>query len=435
MIIFACKYGNIKVVEYICKFGRFNVNTQYDYKSLVKLGDPSKDGFKLSNIFTAHGIAGETSLHLAAMHNQFDCVKVLLANGVDITVCNRYDQTPLHSAAACAYIRDYDQSPPHVVVADTVGKSCVKLLLENGADVNVIDRQGQTPLHSAADSQLFGHINIKILLENRADINVSDNNGHTPLHLAAIVGSSPVGHLNVLLIADIVNKIGQTPFHLAAEVGWVGCEHVKVLLEKGADIEAIDKKGQTPLHSAAADIEGSKRVKLLLENYADINVIDNNGQTPLHLAISARLLGFEDLKVLFNTSVRKNLQTPLPVPTSAATTIATVGAIEAGTIIEGFESVKILLENGADINVIDNNGQTPLHISAASRDGYSHIDILLRHGACVSLVDVNGNTPLQLARRQRNVNAIQLLEHLGNIPTNVTNDKLVPCTSSVNDQI
>jgi len=67
----------------------------------------------------------------------------------------------------------------------------VKLLLEHGADPNVKNRDGKTPLHNAASE---GHLEVvKLLLERGADPNVKDDDGNTPLHNAAWRG-----HLEVV---------------------------------------------------------------------------------------------------------------------------------------------------------------------------------------------------------------------------------------------
>ena len=115
----------------------------------------------------------------------------------------------------------------------------IKELLDSGADKEVKDDDGWTPLAWASNN---GHTEIvKLLLDSDADIESEDNNGWTPLILASWCGHTEI---------------------------------VKLLLDSDADIESEDNNGWTPL--ILASINGKTEiVKLLLEYGADIKVYNN----------------------------------------------------------------------------------------------------------------------------------------------------------------
>jgi ankyrin repeat protein len=121
----------------------------------------------------------------------------------------------------------FDDLTPLDEAADNGYFSMAKLLVANGADVNVRAKGGRSPLYLAT---MYDHRDIvKLLLAHDADANVTDDDGVTPLHLAA----------------------------------WHGYEDLaKLLLAHGADVNARDKSGKTPLDWARA--RGDKRMRELL---------------------------------------------------------------------------------------------------------------------------------------------------------------------------
>ena len=108
-------------------------------------------------------LGGKTVLHRAAW-GEYEIAVLLLENGADVNVKDRWSETPLHQA-----------------VAHHSGKIAV-LLLENGADVNAKGFHDYTPLHDAA-SQGAREM-VTLLLEHGADVGATNDNGETPLDVA-----------------------------------------------------------------------------------------------------------------------------------------------------------------------------------------------------------------------------------------------------------
>ncbi|MCC6050435.1 MAG: ankyrin repeat domain-containing protein, partial [Thermofilum sp.] len=159
------------------------------------------------------------------------------------------------------------------------------------------------------------------------------------------------------------NFCGRTPLHYAALSGHP--ELAKLLLERGADPNARDDLGETPLHEAVREEAPLELVELLLARGADPNARDRRGRTPLHYAAErgradvARLLLDEGARV--DAADGEGL-TPLHL------------AAEAGSL----ETVKLLVERGADVNARDHWGKTPLHLALKSAEV---VRFLLESGA------------------------------------------------------
>jgi ankyrin repeat protein len=153
------------------------------------------------------------------------------------------------------------------------------LLLKHGANPNVGDAEGKTPLYFASSQ---GNIPaVKALLSNGADANVKDSTGDTPLIEAAYRGNIEVVKL-LLAHGANVNTKGFLGFSaLARTTGYRdNIEIMKLLLAHGADKNTRNKFGKTPLHGAA-DYGRTEAMRILLQHGADPNVKDYNGQTPL----------------------------------------------------------------------------------------------------------------------------------------------------------
>jgi ankyrin repeat protein len=166
----------------------------------------------------------------------------------------------------------------------------VNLLLNapKRADPNKSNRQGETPLHRAAER---GHTEtVQVLLTHSANPNVSNTYGETPLHRAVYFTNDKGSAVVTLLLnkpsvvnVNAIDKLGQTPLHHAVKYGREA--EVALLLDANASPNVIDNKGHTPLHLGIYKMS-SEIVKILLTKKADPNLKNNNGETPLDLARS-----------------------------------------------------------------------------------------------------------------------------------------------------
>src|SRR5262249_47760522 len=127
---------------------------------------------------------------------------------------------------------------------------------------------------------------VALLLELGADPNVRDGSGRTPL-VVAITESRIYGRKNGLGWMEwyVPQRL------LPGQEDWAhrGVEPVRALLAKGADVGAADPEGLTALHHAARSDYNVDIAQILLDHGADINARDAAGKTPLDHALAAKL--------------------------------------------------------------------------------------------------------------------------------------------------
>ncbi|NXQ87118.1 ASB10 protein, partial [Nyctibius grandis] len=177
-------------------------------------------------------------LHITASRGYADCLRLLLLRGAAVDFAPG-GKTALHEACAAART------------------DCVRLLLGFGADPEAVSEDGYKPLHLCKSPDSIECV--RQLLQHGARVNSqTEEEEDTALHVAARHG-----------LAD----------------------HVQLLLRYGAELEARNEEGQTPLNAACAqphqpqDMDRYYRVcQLLVESGASINAADRDRQHPLHLA-------------------------------------------------------------------------------------------------------------------------------------------------------
>ncbi|CAD7696842.1 unnamed protein product [Ostreobium quekettii] len=207
----------------------------------------------------------EQALIMAATDGDFEKVEMLLDKGVDPDVTTARDSTPLMLAAFRGHLE------------------IVEALIDAGADVNSTDIDELTSLHWA--SQRNHTMVVRVLLESGADLNKQGSKMSTPLFFAA--QSDATSTLAFLLQRDgieveLMNFQGWTPLIVASDMGHEGS--VGLLLEAGANTTARSQAMATALHRAVLTLNGTRVINLLVENGAEIDAQDNMGDTPLEYA-------------------------------------------------------------------------------------------------------------------------------------------------------
>lgn len=365
---------------------------------------------------------GSTALLYAAYEGDTELVGKLLAAGADPNRGNEYGSFPLSEAV--------QQGSVEVVA----------LLLEHDADPNQANLEGETALMVAARQGDLA--TARLLLEHGADVNAKEQWGGQNALMWASAQSQP--EMMKLLIAaganldehgaarlwdrrimneprpKDMNKGGFNPLLYAARQGCIEC--VQVLAEAGADLNATDPDRISPLNLALINLHFDTAAALI-EAGADVNQWDLFGRAPLYNALDLhtlpvggrtdipsedKLTGYDVAKMLLERGANPNMQLKVRPPYRNAVfdrgsdNVLAEGAtplIRAARAAD-VESVELLLEHGALVDLPNARGHTPLLIvagidwpSAPTRGRYKTeeqsietIKVLLEHGADINAV-------------------------------------------------
>jgi ankyrin repeat protein len=289
--------------------------------------------------------------------------------------------------------------------------SAVTSLIQQKSDVNEPQPDGATALHWAVQNDDLTMADL--LIRTGAKVSAANRFGVTPLALACINGSPAMIERLVDAGADPkapLSELGETPLMMAARTGNV--DAVKVLLDHGASVDVKENsRGDTALIWAAGESHPAV-VKLLLEHGADANARSNP-----EVQAGGRGGG--------GGAARQNVAAPQPGPRScppahpnprsapvfgqagpANRTKATGGGCITPLILatrqNDKDTVRILLDAGADINLTMADGTSALVIAIIN----AHFELasyLLKRGADPNLPDGKGMAALYGAVDMRNV--------------------------------
>jgi uncharacterized protein len=265
-------------------------------------------------------------------------------------------------------------------------------LIRRGANIEARATNGLTPLMSAAES---GNVPlVSLLLESGANAAAKDDQGESALSwgarggwvklvslLARFSDTAAKNHALMVAIeggpvtievdpAKLPPNLASPPQKEALEVEESWTATVEILLNNGADIEARDDDGSTPLDWAAAFAQ-TDILKLLIQRGAKTDVTDKRGNTPL---------------------------------------ISAACGCALATMNSAYNVVKILLDQGAKVNARNQDGRTALMMASGMTGDASVLQLLLDNAADPGLKDHTGKTALRIAKECRREDKIAILK-------------------------
>ncbi|CAH0384313.1 unnamed protein product [Bemisia tabaci] len=226
---------------------------------LLKLG---------ADIDTAN-VDGLSALHQACIDDNLEMVEFLVENGADINRGDNEGWTPLHATASCGFI------------------SIAKYLIEHGANVAAVNNDGDLPSDIAESSEL------EELLEQHIEDQGIDRDDARAEERHLMLADAEKWLKSGKIMDEPHPKTGATALHVAAAKGYL--DVMVVLLRGGADVNAQDFDGWTPLHAAAHWCQHDA-CELLVKYFCDIDLKNYVGQTALDVADSETVKLLEELR-------------------------------------------------------------------------------------------------------------------------------------------
>ncbi|CAL8124668.1 unnamed protein product [Orchesella dallaii] len=304
-----------------------------------------------------------TMIHIAAEYGNFDAVKLLVSLGLDVNAMDIEGQTPLHSAL-------FGKQKNRFAIWD--------YLIEHGADENVVEFDKEIMLTNAIKRRDWD--SVKWFIEKNTDVNnAKDELGNTALHqvLALDYNQNDEDLARLLLKrgadAAALNNQGETPLLSGLKSRLVPLSLISLMESHGGvnskEVATLALKRVITEPEGLNPVTYAKLAESCVRNGADVNYFDEEGNTLLHLAAAASCS----------------------------------------------RGVKYLLGKvkGLDFNSRNSQMNTPLHSAAENHDDEEVIKLLVKYGANLSSLNTFGYTVLHSAVKHRRSNISEFLVETG----------------------
>jgi ankyrin repeat protein len=376
---------------------------------------------------------GRTALHRASQASSFPVVEALLEARADVHAAVLGGKTPLFYASSAAIAKALLDTGADVNHKDCRGftlafdaRNCevMNTLINRNADVSLKAAACETVLMTAVQRQ--NKDILRLLLSTTASIlNEQDSDGNTAIALA-VRSNAPLEIIKMLIAAGADLSIGDTsglhPLCLTPNT-----DIIRILLDAGADCNQQTHDGSTPL-ALMCKAGHADAVALLLARGASVDIAGASGCTPLmlaaqegHLEVVEQLL-LDPPPALLNARTQHgwtalfaavhNRRSRIAVALLAAgadPNIADDGGYTPLMAALDVDIARQLLDGGADVNAHSHRGDTALSLAVSAAEGAALVALLLEHGADVAASRNDGWNALMVAASKNHVQIMQLV--------------------------
>ncbi|KAH6854072.1 ankyrin repeat-containing domain protein [Chaetomium sp. MPI-CAGE-AT-0009] len=341
---------------------------------------------------------GNTALHLISQAWP-QLLQVLVDHGADINESNASGRSPL-----LEIIKRLHRSPWNAPKATKV----FHRLLELGADVHVVDDQGDTVFHQIMwQMEYFRDPELTPLIEKLlfagVDPNKKNKKGHPPL-LRYRPADNDEEMLQKLVDSGLdlnaCDDEGHTVLWVLLKRYDTRLQSIAKLLRLGADPRRVTHDGRTLLYAAVDMSEPSEWFQYLISVGVRPDRVGKDGNTIIHAMLSRSHVGQharEDLQVLLNAGA-----SPLAKNAKGQSALHVTGHLDHLVIVLTTPAFA-----GLDINEPDIDGLTPLHHAVAI--GERAVWKLVKAGADPTVLTAGGLSPLHVASRSGESGVVGLL--------------------------
>ncbi|KAJ3445327.1 ankyrin repeat-containing protein [Anaeramoeba flamelloides] len=275
---------------------------------------------------------------------------------------------------------------------EKLDRSIVDYLIHSGLDVNFINGDHHNYLTQMCHGKVYNIQLLKVLLQNEINANYSHPQFQTAFHILIRQydnsNESKVECFFKTMILNLKNFNPQVCFSkrssililMVRKMGTMDSNILKVCIEKGVNINKVDKKRFHPLHRLCKSLfDNSQAIEYLLKMGVDPNIQTFNKNTPLHFLIRNDYHFEKSFKLLMQYGANLNIKnakqwTPFHLLINKQTT--------------NFSIIKLFIANGQNINTVTPNGQSLLEkISKLeyNMQNYNFIQFLLNKSAQINL--------------------------------------------------
>ena len=353
--------------------------------------------------------AGRTVLQDAALDGNLKVFQLLMAHNPDLTLKDNYGRTVLFDAVEGGnldLVKEVLNNIDDINVVDNNGQSAlfaaalkddqtiIKYLIEYGLDVNLLDNKRQNVMYHCVTLGATVLDTVEMLVDHGLKLNIKDRFDKTILDEILKILS---------ILRDPPKKVEEKYRFVDAERNYL--KLTTILIDNGLAVNRKDEQGKTVLYKEV-ERKNYETIEFLISSGADINAEDNDGKTLLFDACVEGLKNIAMIEYLFEKGIdleHRDLQEKTIIDDVVEMILIQQNGKRASSRryldLDEREDymglLKRILAQRPKFNIQRTNGQTVL-FDIITYNNLELIKMFLNNGADANVIDKNGNTPLSV---------------------------------------